>query len=351
MKIKLAGDQDIVAWNNYITNHIDSTPYHNYAWKQSIENAYGFECPYLLAQDDAGSIIGVLPLVKIAAPIMTGKLCSLPYCDLGGCLASDRQTEERLIDSAIELFREHRLSVFEYRTARHIQVQDDAQLLNQKVRMLLELPDSSEELISSFKAKLRSQIRKAEKNGLTYQLGNSPELVTQFYDVIANNMKLLGSPVHSKKWYQKICQYYGDNVVISIVMFKGKVAGAGLILINGDKVSIPWASTIRKFNPLAPNMLLYWSLLTKATDMECRQFDFGRSSYGEGTYRFKQQWGAKPVLLEWKYLSMGSKQVFHIQQATISKSISRLLAESVWRKLPLYFTIALGSNIRKYITL
>jgi FemAB-related protein (PEP-CTERM system-associated) len=351
MNIKLAGDLDSSAWNDYIINNTDSTPYHNYAWKQSIENAYGFECPYLIAQDDNGSIIGVLPLVKITSPMMTGKLCSLPYCDLGGCLASDQQTEKQLIDNAVELLHKYRLGVFEYRTSTHIQVDDVMQLQNQKVRMLLNLPASPEDLLSSFKAKLRSQIKKSEKNGLTYQLGNNPKLVTLFYDVIANNMKLLGSPVHSKNWYREICQNYGDKAVISIVMYKNEVAGAGLILVNGDKVSIPWASTIRKFNPLAPNMLLYWSVLAESTKMGCRQFDFGRSSYGEGTFRFKQQWGAKPVPLEWKNLYVGSNQGFQIQKSTSDKSKSRLLVESVWRKLPLYFTIVVGSNIRKYITL
>ncbi len=351
MKIKLASDQESNAWNNYVVNHGGATPYHDYAWKQSIEHAYGFACPYLLAQDDAGSISGVLPLVKITAPMMTGKLCSLPYCDLGGCLASDQQTENRLVDRAIELFHEQQLGVFEYRTTQSDPVEDEAQLQNQKVRMLLELPESSADLISSFKAKLRSQIRKAEKNGLTYQLGNSPEFIDLFYNAIANNMKLLGSPVHSKKWYREICRNYGDKAVISIVRHKDEVAGAGLILVNGNKVAIPWASTIRKFNPLSPNMLLYWSLLARSTDMGCRQFDFGRSSYGEGTFRFKQQWGAKPVPLEWKYLSAERNQEFQIQQATSSINKSRLLVESVWRKLPLYLTIVLGSNIRKYITL
>ena len=351
MKIKFANNQDRSAWNAYIATHKDATPYHDYAWKQSIENAYGFECPYLLALDEAGSISGVLPLVKVTAPMMPGKLCSLPYCDMGGCLASNQQTEDYLLDKAVELFYANQLDIFEYRTTQQGQINDDAQLQNKKVRMLLELPESADHLLSGFKSKLRSQIKKAERNGLTFELGNSPELVTSFYQVIAKNMKLLGSPVHSKKWYQEICANYADNAVISLVKYKNEVAGAGLILINSDRASIPWASTVREFNPLAPNMLLYWSLLSRSTDLGCRLFDFGRSSYGEGTYRFKHQWGAVPVPLEWKYLSIDGKKQFEIQQETSSKSKSRLLVESIWRKLPLPFTIALGSNIRKYITL
>ncbi len=173
MHVKLATHQDKNAWNSYLVNHERATPYHDYAWKQSIEQAYGFDCPYLLAKDHSGSITGILPLVILRAPLLSTKLCSLPYCDLGGCLASDQQTESRLIDTAVELFHEQQLDTFEYRSATHAKIEDDNQLQNQKVRMLLNLPKSSEDLMASFKSKLRSQIKKAEKNVLTYTIGNN----------------------------------------------------------------------------------------------------------------------------------------------------------------------------------
>jgi hypothetical protein len=48
-------------------------------------------------------------------------------------------------------------------------------------------------------------------------------------------------------------------------------------------------------------MFLYWSALKFACENGYRFFDFGRCTPGKGTYRFKEQWGAKPMQLYWYY--------------------------------------------------
>ena len=66
-------------------------------------------------------------------------------------------------------------------------------------------------------------------------------------------------------------------------------------------IEIPWASSIRDFNPLCPNHLLYWHAMETAVAEGVDVFDFGRSTPGEGTFKFKEQWGAEPVPLHWEY--------------------------------------------------
>ena len=112
-------------------------------------------------------------------------------------------------------------------------------------------------------------------------------------------MRNLGSPVHSRKFFESIRKHYAHGMTISLVKMEDKVVGAGLVLLMKKVATIPWASTIPEFNKYAPNMLLYWSILKHVTDNGCSRFDFGRSTYNEGTYKFKQQWGAQPTPLEW----------------------------------------------------
>ena len=54
--------------------------------------------------------------------------------------------------------------------------------------MLLDLPDSSEALIKSFKSELRSQIKKLIKEGLIAKIGRI-ELVDDFYQIFLVNMR------------------------------------------------------------------------------------------------------------------------------------------------------------------
>lgn len=349
MLIRIATDSDQKQWNQYVCDHPNSSPYHRFAWKKAIENSYSHGCYYLIAQDDEASIIGVLPAVYIKPPLASGELCSLPFCDRGEALGDTLDIEKALEEHALEIATRKQIK-YEYRSSlKPSELNDQPLTEGAKVRMLLTLPETSRELLSSFKSKLRSQIKKAEKNGLVFETGRSQSLINDFYRVFTVNMRDLGSPTHSKKWFEEITKNYGQQMVVSIVYYKQQPVGAGIVLFNGDVAAIPWASTLRKYNRLSPNMLLYWSLLQYSTDQGSKTFDFGRSSYGEGTYRFKQQWGAQPVPLNWKtYLG---KQLQSKNSVVVKKGSLRTSIETIWSNLPLPMTVLLGSRIRKYISL
>ena len=352
MPIRIANQLDEEAWDQFVSRHPKASPYHRFAWKKSIENSYSHKCIYLLAEDELKNIIGVLPTALIKLPLTHGQLCSLPFCDHGEALATTLEVETALIEKAQEIaFKSH--ADYLYRASDDIEsynANEVDQNSGLKVRMLLDLPESSDILLSNFKSKLRSQIKKAEKNQLKYEIGCNNYLIDDFYQVYTSNMRNLGSPAHSKRWFEEIAKNYQDNMILSVIKHENQPIGAGLVLFSGDFAVIPWASTKREFNKLAPNMLLYWSLLKYATDEHYKFFDFGRSTYGEGTYKFKQQWGAYPIRIDWKTFGR-KRQTVCTNTSSKQKSNFRILAESVWRHLPLPMTVLIGSSIRKYISL
>ncbi|MFT6896779.1 MAG: FemAB-related protein (PEP-CTERM system-associated) [Paraglaciecola sp.] len=347
--IRLATSADQVIWDQYVEQHPQATPYHRFAWLQSIEAAYQHQSASLLALQDE-QVVGIMPCVAMKAPFRQLSFCALPYCDIGGALSDNEFIKEQLFTKALVDLRQAGGSKFDYRD--NAQVQNEAAMAGQKVRMLLPLPGTSEQLMAEFKSKLRSQIRKSEKNGLTCIIANDKNQVDDFYHIFAINMRKLGSPVHSKKWFVALFDYYGDNIVLSVVYSDTVAIGAGITLRNGTKMSIPWASTVAEYNKLAPNMMLYWSLLEQACDTGCSEFDFGRSTYGEGTYKFKRQWGAQPHPLLWRDLA--NTEVEHEQNTESSDFKAgklRHLVEQVWSKLPIGVTTSLGPLIRKHISL
>jgi FemAB-related protein (PEP-CTERM system-associated) len=215
--------------------------------------------------------------------------------------------------------------------------------------MLYELLDDVEDHMASFKPKLRSQIKKAIKNGITARVIANPQQkeLDQFYEVFAINMRDLGSPVHSKEWFKQIFSEYGNNAFLVLVDYEDKCVGGGVVIHSREKAVIPWASTLRDFNKMAPNMLLYWEVLSEVIRRRITNFDFGRSGYNEGTYRFKKQWGAQPCALQWETLH--NKQL--VNETSSEKSSLRTSVENVWQKMPVGLTTTLGPKIRKYISL
>nr|WP_319393042.1 GNAT family N-acetyltransferase [uncultured Desulfobacter sp.] len=298
-------------------------------------------------------IKGVLPLVYFNVPLKK-KSVSLPYCDAGGVLADDSATETLLLQHALKMCRPAKLVI---RSARPFADFSPKKIMNsQKVRMILSLPQNSEELLVSLKAKVRSQVKKAYKNGLSSKLG-SLNLLDEFYSVFSENMRDLGSPVHSKRWIKAILKTYGNRAHAAVVyMPDGEPAAAGIILCHPKMVSIPWASSLRRFNRSNPNMMLYWTFLKFASDNGYPTFDFGRSTPDEGTFRFKKQWGAEPSPLYWADLNYTPDPTNNHLCPIPDKdkngtSTLRAMAESTITKMPISISTAFGSLTRKYITL
>lgn len=356
LHIKQALKQDKQIWDDYVKAHPNATPYHLFAWGESVQAAYKHKPLYLLAFKD-NTLVGVLPLIQFKKPFAKLALCSLPFCDLGGVLADTREVENRLLDYACDWSQQKGNEVVDLRQSgmtcldeKANQSAGEADFAGKKVRMLLNLPDNSEQLWDGFKSKLRSQIRKADKNGLAANAGSQMQRVDDFYQVFARNMRDLGSPVHSKQWFESVFQHYGDNAIIANVYLDDLVIGSGVVLICGDRACIPWASTNSDYNRLAPNMLLYWTLLKHCCDAGIKTFDFGRSTFNEGTYKFKSQWGAKPELLNWHQMNARQK-VNECFNQNSNHSKLRTHVENIWRKLPVDVTTFVGPKIRKYISL
>jgi len=116
---------------------------------------------------------------------------------------------------------------------------------------------------------------------------------------------------------------------------------SGFLLGFKEKLEIPWASSIRKYNRLGPNMLLYWSCLEFGCDRGFRVFDFGRSTVAESTYRFKEQWGAVPYPMHWQYWLERDVPLPEINP----RNPKYRFAIGMWKKLPVSLTRLLGPHL------
>jgi FemAB-related protein (PEP-CTERM system-associated) len=303
---------------------------------------------------------GILPLVHIKSLLFGNSLVSMPFLNYGGLLADDEKTEKMLLEEARRLGRELRTNKIELRHIHPIswangqgpESAHEPEILKpmtHKTRMVLDLPESSAKLFESFKSKLRSQIRNPQKRGLVAHIGGA-EFLSDYYHVFSVNMRDLGSPVHSKRLFEHILKEFSANVRLGVVKYNEAPAAVGLIFCFRELVEIIWASSLKSLNHLSPNMLLYWSFLKYVTDAGYRQFDFGRSTLDEGTYKFKEQWGAKPQPLYWYYYSSLNKS--KIKRMLDPKNDSFLSkAVALWSNFPVWIANIIGPKIRKSLSL
>ena len=350
MKIRFYDPSDKESWDSYVYAHPDATHCHLSGWKNVIENTYGHKGYYLLAEGNS-KIKGILPLFHIKSLLFGNQLVSMPFLNYGGILADSEEVSSELFREATCLCLSLKAAAMELRHMKRFEVITSASNIEireraHKVRMLLELPPSKESLLKSFRSKLRSQISRPQKEGVIAKIGGM-ELQDSFYAVFAINMRDLGSPVHSRRLFQQICQVFPQNIRIGVVYYENIPVAGGLVFCFRDTVEIPWASSLRKYSRLSPNMLLYWAFLELASDKGFKYFDFGRSTPDEGSYRFKEQWGAKPAPLYWYDVVLNGKP-FKYADLENSKFDTAI---KYWKKLPVPIANIIGPLIRKHISL
>jgi FemAB-related protein (PEP-CTERM system-associated) len=330
-------------WRDAVSGLNQSNIAHAPEWFTAIRQAYGHEPLYLSAVDEEGRP-GLLPAFVIRRPLLGAIVTSMPFLDAGGPCSSSAALASLLVDRLIGEARHAGASAIELRCTAPLPL--SCQPMTNKVSMTLELPADPDRLWRQLNGSLRNQIRKAERSGLSIDCGGLENLPA-FYDTFVVRMRDLGSPVHAFDFLDAVITSFGDRARVVLVR-KGRTPVGGLIALGfKDRLIVPWATCLKDYFALCPNMLLYWETLRIACLEGVRRFDFGRSSRGSGTYQFKRQWGAQEEPLFWYTIPIASRR--RPSQSNDGR-VAAFLTKS-WSHLPLAATRALGPRIRKYLTL
>lgn len=332
---------DASEWDAFVASMPGAAGYHGHAWRMILERSFGHKS-YMLAARIKGALSGVLPLVHMKSLLFGNFLVSLPFVTYGGLLCRDADSARVLLESAEDL----RVQV----GARHVELRHggesdlDLPAKRHKVAMMLPLPTDEQVMWTGFNAKVRNQVRKAQKAGLEAHWGKS-ELLDEFYAVFVRNMRDLGTPVYAKDFFANVLEGLPESTRIIVVRVHGEAVAAGLLYHHGQTLEIPWASSIRDFNSLCPNNLMYWECIRYGIALGLGRFDLGRSTPGAGTFKFKAQWGAKPEALAWHYLLPQGVKLPDLTNQNPKYS----LAIDMWRRLPLAVTRLIGPSIVRCI--
>jgi len=278
-------------------------------WKKLLQEHFGYEeyMDFLVVRTILGKrILSYMPLLNY----------------------TDRLHQS--IDDLLELSRDNNFSI---RTLSEAQIFN----VNEPVTMRLNIREKSfDELMqSSIVSKCRNQIRKSKKSDLDIQIGIKSNLIDDFYKLFSEAMHNYGTPVFSKSFFEKLHKYIETKY---LVVYKDTKPVAALIMIYDESLAwIPWAASSKKYSQYCPNHFLYMNAIMLSVEDGKEIFDFGRSSYGGHTYKFKSQWGAKPVAI--KIVSSSTTDLYSKYE----------FASKIWKKLPRSVVNIIGPKLVKYL--
>jgi serine/alanine adding enzyme len=328
------------SWDEFVTRAEGSSFVHLAGWRDILRDVLGAECLYWVATDRGGEWQGILPLARVKSRLFGHYLVSLPFLNYGGPLGSPA-AQQRLVQEAVAEARRSSVDLLELRTRYGGSL--GLPTCSRKITVLLDLPPSSEQLWQDvFSAKLRTKIRRVEKERMETRFG--PDQRGAFYDVFARNMRDLGTPVLPAKFFERIATVFGDRVLFGAVYWERQPVAAGCGFVWRDEFEMTWSSGLRRHGHRRPNLLLYSRFMDHLIARGVRVFNFGRSTPGSGPHEFKRQWGGRDVPLPWCQYDSGGRAALPSPHDSAFSWGPR-----VWRWLPLPVANLLGPRLIRFL--
>lgn len=347
MNVRSATHQDEACWNEFVFKFSDS-PYHVYGWKKIFESVYGYECHYLIAEDQ-NEIVGILPLAVMRSKLFGFRVCSLPFLDYGGPVFNINNTD---LLSCFRLFLNHSSSYTS--KTNYLEIRSPPQMeavdcLNTTVKsgnvkylsFVINLNRSFDEIWrNDFDSDLRKKIRKAAKRNIRVVEQNFEEAMDEFYYAYLLAMKRLGSPPHKIEFFGALPKMLGEERIKFFSIAMGSRLIGGAIVFVGDSTMYYGYEVVNpKYRNLRATYLLYSEMLKWGCENGLRIFDTGRTLYGSGVYLFKKQWRGKEKILPYYYTG---KKIPREDPREKFAFLSKLWS----RFLPLSFTPKIGWRIK-----
>lgn len=323
-------------WNNFVFTCPEATFFHRAEWQEIIRKVFR-HATYFLYAEQAGEIVGVLPLAHVKSRLFGNALVSLPFAVYAGVASSNPDALAALEAHAQQLARKLDVDHLEFRnvTAKHTDwpMQDLYVTFRKEI-----LPDVDANMLA-IPRKQRAMVRKGIKNELKSEIDSNSK---RFFALFADNVHRHGTPALPKRYFDTLLETFGDACeILTVISPEGRPLSSVLSFYFRDEVLPYYAGDDEAARDLAANDFKYWELMRRSCERGLRVFDYGRSKIGTGPYSFKKNWGFEPQPLHYEYCLYKRDS---IPQNNPNNAKYKLFIEA-WRRMPIGFANWLGPHI------
>jgi FemAB-related protein (PEP-CTERM system-associated) len=338
----LADARDSAAIDFFVAMHKQAQLFHRPQWSRAVEKGCGARSHYLVAEGEAGSLRGLLPLSEVRSPLFGNSMVSAGFGVGGGILAEDEEAAQALADAAWALAEEKGCTGLELRGGA---VPAGPWRLNGEVyaNFAADLPQGDEAILLSIKKRQRAEVRRAQGFGLTFTEGTASGERDAHFRTYAASVRNLGTPVFPRALFEAMAAEFRDDAHILTAWKDGRPLSSVFSFFFKDAVLPYWGGGTAEARQWRANEAAYYELMCRAARRGCTRFDFGRSKIGTGPYAFKKNWGFEPAPLV--YATRTADGVAPRQINPTSPKYR--LQVAAWRRLPLWLANALGPPIAR----
>ena len=331
---------DVRDWDAYVQGHVGGTVFHSAAWLEILQASYRRPYSHICVKED-GRIRGLVSLYRVRGLSGRKSLYSLPFTAYGGILSDGPQVSRLLHDECLAIAKRENAGMIHLRNT--VPSGLDLPTADLNVQFTKALPQTEEACLESIPRKSRATVRKSMLNhGLSYEVSGDWKLL---WHLSAVNLKKLGTPAFPREFYRAIMERMGDKADILFVKYQGKPICGVMTFYFKDVCNPYFSGALGEYNFTGANNYMYYALMCHGLKRGCKEFDFGKSRRGSGSFDFKKNMGFEPRTLPFQYIFNTRKDLPNFNPSNPKLA----LFLRAWSSQPLWTSKILGPLLNRFL--
>ena len=292
-------------WPILVENHPQSSIFHSTSWLKALQTVYGYEPVAVTTCPPGAALTNGLVFCRVKSWLTGKRFVSLPFSDHCEPLTDSPDELDVMLLHMQQDLDERKWQYIEIRPISsrpsiHAGLQESLTYRFHR----LDLRKSAQDLFHGFhKDCVQRKIRRAEREALKYEDGNSEPLVHKFYKLLVTTRRRQHLPPQPLAWFRGLIAAFGNDLKIRVAS-KGDLPVAGILTLSNKRcVMYKYGGSIASLNKLGGMALLFSKTIQEAKDNALEELDMGRSGIDNlGLVAFKEHWGATAATLNyWRY--------------------------------------------------
>jgi Acetyltransferase (GNAT) domain len=332
-------------WTEFGQQHGRFSIFHTTGWLEALRRTYGYKPVVYTTSRPGAKLTNGVVFCRIDSWLTGRRLVSLPFADHCEPLVENSNDRDEIFNFLQAALEAEKLKYIEVRPlTAEVPAQPAIQNSNSFCFHALDLSPSLADLFRGLhKDSTQRKIRRAEREGLSYESGRSPTLLKEFYRLCLLTRQRHKLPPQPFEWFQNLAFCLGDRVRVHAAFKKGSAIASMVTLHSGSSLVYKYGASDASLHNLGGMPFLFWRAIQEAKAEGLRELDLGRSdSDNEGLITFKERLGAARSTLTYKRL-------FAQSHARATSGYAMKVATRAMGYLPASWLITAGRLLYKHV--
>ena len=289
-------------WEDFLHNHPRASVFHTRGWLEALRRTYGYYPLALTTSTPNSPLTNGIPFCKITGWLGRRRLVALPFSDHCAPLVESQHQLTCLLGHLREKVQGERWSSVQIR-ANEAVAAGPAAFDHRDTLVLheLDLRPTVNDIFKSFHPScVQRKIKRAERESLAYQEGQSEELLQEFYSLLLQTRRRHGVPPQPFEWFLNLTGCLGDAVKIRVAYSDGLPIAGIVTLRYKQTMMYKYGCSASRYAALGGMQFLLWGAIQEAKKENIPVFDMGRTEVeNQGLVLFKDRWGTSRSTLRY----------------------------------------------------